>query len=65
MVARLLTPKETAELLQVAVGTLTQWRCSRRVTLPFVLVGRHVRYRPVDVERFVESRTFTGTAEAR
>jgi len=65
MNARLLTPQETAELLGVAVGTLTMWRTTRRVVLPYVRVGRHVRYKPEDVRRFVEDRTVTGTAEAR
>jgi excisionase family DNA binding protein len=65
MQARLLTPDETAELLGIARGTLTMWRATRRVILPYVKVGSHVRYKPEDVQKFVESRTVTGTAEAR
>jgi excisionase family DNA binding protein len=60
---KLLTPKQTAELLGVAVDTLTLWRCTRRVVLPFVKVGRLVRYDPEAVARFIEERTATGTAE--
>jgi hypothetical protein len=59
---RLLTPLETAGLLGVAVETLNLWRCTRRVVLPFVHVGRRVRYRPEDIEHFIASRTTTTTA---
>lgn len=62
-IRKLLTPTETAELLGVAVDTLTIWRCTRRVVLPFVKVGRHVRYTPEAVAEFIRSRTVTGTAE--
>ena len=55
--ARLLTPVETAELLGIAPGTLAQWRTTRRVLLSFVKCGRHVRYRPEDVIKFIEART--------
>lgn len=54
MQSRLWTPDETAAVLGVAVGTLSQWRATRRVVLPFVKVGRCVRYRPQDVLAFVE-----------
>ncbi len=62
-IQRLLTPRETANILGVAVDTLTIWRCTRRVVLPFVKFGRSVRYKPEDVARFVEEKTYTGTAE--
>lgn len=63
MHARLWSPQEAAEILGVAVGTLTQWRTTRRVSLPYVKVGRHVRYKPEDVERFITARTVSGTAD--
>jgi len=53
-----LVPEVTAaEFLAVSPGTLRVWRCTGRVPLPFVKVGRAVRYRMRDLERFVESRT--------
>jgi excisionase family DNA binding protein len=61
-VERLLTPKETADLLGVAETTLAIWRCTRRVVLPFVKIGKFVRYKPDDVSAFVAERTRTATA---
>ena len=54
----LLTPRETAELLHVRPRTLEDWR-SRATgpALPFVRLGRAVRYRRADVERLIESST--------
>lgn len=65
MHARLWTPAETAQVLGVAVGTLTQWRTTRRVWLPYVKVGRHVRYRPEDISRFIDSRAVTCGGQER
>ncbi|HUG09109.1 MAG TPA: helix-turn-helix domain-containing protein [Acidimicrobiia bacterium] len=46
---RLLTVAELARYLGVPVGTLYQWRY-RSEGPPRFRVGRHVRYRPRDVE---------------
>ena len=52
----LLSAEEAAEFLGVVVGTLSVWRCTRRVQIPYVKVGRSVKYRLSDLEAFVESR---------
>jgi excisionase family DNA binding protein len=50
-----LTPAQAAEFLGVPEATLSQWRSSNRVVLPFWKCGgRHVRYRRIDLERFIE-----------
>ncbi len=54
------TPAETAEYLGVQSQTLAVWRMSGKYGLPFVKVGRLVRYRQSDIERFVERRTIGG-----
>lgn len=56
----LLTPSETARILGVKEDTLTVWRCTRRYNLPFIKVGRLVRYRPKDVAEFIERQTIAG-----
>ena len=53
----LLTPAQTAKALTVTEGTLSVWRSTGRYNLPFVKVGRWVRYRWSDVLAFIESRT--------
>lgn len=61
----LLSDPQTAELLGIAPATLAVWRCTGRVNLPFVKIGRHVRYRVGDIRKFIENRTFTHTGEVR
>lgn len=51
----LLTPDQAAQQLTTDTGTLANWRCSGRVQLPFVKIGRCVRYRLSDVEAFIEA----------
>jgi predicted DNA-binding transcriptional regulator AlpA len=57
---RLLTQDQVAEMLGVDPKTLQAWRTTQRYPLKFVKIGRCVRYRPEDVETFIESRTFAG-----
>lgn len=55
----LLSEQQTAELLDVRPTTLQVWRSTRRYNLPFVKIGRNVRYRASAVQAFIESRTVT------
>jgi len=59
----LLTRDQAAEFLGVKVQTLAAWACSGRYSLPFVKVGRCVKYRLADLDRFLEERTVTSTGE--
>lgn len=40
----------------VATSTLAVWRCTGRYDLPFLKIGRNVRYRLGDVLDWMESR---------
>lgn len=53
----LLTEAQAAELLGVEPQTLQAWRCTRRYALPYVKVGRLVRYRASAIEAFLQART--------
>ena len=53
---QLMTCEETAEMLQIKPGTLEVWRCRRTYPLPWIKVGRIVRYRKSDVLDFIEKR---------
>ncbi len=53
----LLDTVEAAVVLDVTPGTLEVWRSTRRHNLPFVKVGRLVRYRRSDLVAWLESRT--------
>lgn len=51
---RYLTPVDLAEMLGVPVATLYQWRY-QRTGPPGFRVGRHVRYDPKAVQKWIES----------
>jgi hypothetical protein len=61
----LLTPKEVAKRLRVAVATLAIWRCTKRYPLDYHLVGRKVMYRRGDVEEFLRSNLQKGSISPR
>lgn len=60
----LMDPAEAAKYLGVAVGTLSVWRSVGRYALPFVKVGRRVKYRRSDLDAWLELRTRTSGATA-
>lgn len=60
----LLTEKQVADLLDLSPGTLSVWRTTGRHGLPFIKVGRAVRYSRRAVEAWLEARTRTTGATA-
>jgi len=53
---RLLSVDEVADFLAIPAGTLYQWRY-RGLGPTALKVGRHLRYRPADVERWLDTRS--------
>ena len=53
----LLDEKAAAQFLDNSPGTLSVWRSTGRYNLPFIKVGRNVRYRRVDLIAWLEKRT--------
>ena len=53
----LFTPYEASEYLGVSQDTLSVWRCVGRYNIPFIKVGRLVKYRKSSLDAFLESRT--------
>ncbi len=51
----LLTPGDVSQRLGVPTGTLANWRYLGRGPA-FLRVGRHVRYRPDDVEAWLDGQ---------
>jgi excisionase family DNA binding protein len=60
---RLLTPEQLAEWLSVKVSTVYQWTHTGYV--PFVKVGRLVRFNQDDVERWLKKRSHKGRPSNR
>ena len=49
----LLRPKEVANLTGLSLETLAQWRSQKR-GIPYLKIGRAVRYDPSDVQAYLE-----------
>lgn len=60
----LLDDQEAALLIDVAPGTLSVWRSTGRYGLPFLKIGRKVRYRRSDLLAWLDSRTRASGATA-
>lgn len=58
----LLTPPEAAAYIGVTENTLSVWRCVGRYNIPFVKVGRLVKYRKSALDAFLDRRTHGGEA---
>lgn len=58
---RFLTSEQAADYLGVKPQTLAAWRCLKRYSIPFVRVGRLVRYRVDDLDRWLSARTVKST----
>ena len=54
---KLLSRREAAEYLGIKAQTLATWTSAKRYRLPVVKVGRSVRYRVSDLEKWLEERT--------
>lgn len=61
----LLTREEAAAALAVRPGTLAAWASRGSYALPYIKVGKSVRYRRRDVEAFLRRRTIRPGDTAR
>lgn len=60
---KLLNSQQAADFLGITNGTLEVWRCNKRYNLPYIKVGRLVKYRTSDLVRFLKDRTRGGANE--
>ena len=56
----LLSSSEASIYLGITPGTLEVWRCTKRYQIPFIKVGRLVRYRKSELDNFLNRRTVDG-----
>lgn len=52
----LLDEQAAAKVLGLSPGTLSVWRSTGRYALPFLKVGRNVRYRRRDLQSWLQAR---------
>lgn len=50
----LLNTEQVAQILGIKPSTLENWRCTKRVQIPFVRIGRSIRYRQADIQTLVK-----------
>lgn len=54
----LLTPEQAANYLSVSTQTLSNWRTTKIYALPYIKIGRFVRYDLKDLREFNKQKTF-------
>ncbi len=54
---KLVSPKQTAEILCLKESTLSQYRWRGDKRLPWVKLGKSIRYKLSDIEAFIERCT--------
>ena len=59
----LFNTKQAAAKLGLSENTLTVWRCTKRYQLPYIKVGRNVRYTGEALDAFLKSRTIGADSE--
>lgn len=66
MIERLLTPKQTGEAIQVSVEALANSRCTGTgITIPYIKIGKFVRYRESDIQAYLDNNTHNHTGESK
>ena len=61
----LVNDQDAADILGVSKGTLQVWRSTGRYNIPYIKIGRNVRYRVSDLMKWLDSRTSTKTTRAK
>ncbi|MDR1242217.1 MAG: helix-turn-helix domain-containing protein [Deltaproteobacteria bacterium] len=58
---KLLSPVEVEEMYNIPTTTLEKWR-SLKMGPSYHKLGKHIRYKPKDVEQWIESKRVLTTA---
>ena len=57
--AGLMTPRDAAVYIGVKINTLAVWRMTNKYGLPFVKLGKVVRYRKTDLDEWINKNVST------
>ncbi len=57
---KLMNSREAATFLGVRPDTLTVWRCTKAVQIPYIKVGSLVKYRLQDLEDYLNRQRVEG-----
>ena len=61
---KLLNRSEAAHYLGLVEHTLAVWACHKTHEIPYIKIGRNVRYRLSDLDAWLESRTVNNQEKA-
>jgi excisionase family DNA binding protein len=50
---KLLSNDEAAEYLGIKPNTLTIWRTTKRFEIPYIQIGRKIKYKKSDLDKFL------------
>ena len=53
----LLNEHQVAKILNISVRTLQKWRHESKKNLPYVKIGKLVRYRIEDIQKYIDSNS--------
>ena len=53
---RLLSSQQAANYLGISAGTLDNWRCNKSVQIPYIKLGRSVKYVKDSLDAFIKSK---------
>jgi len=51
-----------AQYIGIEPGTLEVWRSTKRYVIPYIRSGRLIKYRKIDLDTWLQSRTVGATA---
>jgi hypothetical protein len=60
----LLSTEHAAQHIGITPHTLTVWRCTKRQNIPYIKVGRLVKYRLADLEVWLETRMISNATQS-
>ena len=66
MIERLITPEEASEILGVTAKSLSNSRYTGTgLQVPYIKLGKIIRYKESELEAYIEANTFNHTGEAK
>lgn len=57
------TPEQEAKRLNISVRTLAKWRSLGHPNLPYIKIGRAVRYAPEKTDAYLAKHSFNSVSE--
>lgn len=59
---QMLDTEQAAQAIGSNPATMSVWRCTKRVIIPYHKIGRRVVYKAGDLKKFMQARTIDGDA---